>query len=115
MWDLQAWYAEWETSGRYVGLTGVVCRMGEEWEICGTYRRGMQNGRRVGDMWDFQAWYAEWETSGRYVGPTGVAYRKGDEWEICGMYRGSMNNCHTQNKAILKSSDSHALHVFLFL
>ena len=45
MWDLQEWYAEWEMSGRYVGLTGVVCRMGDEWEICGTYRGGIQNGR----------------------------------------------------------------------
>ena len=45
MWDLQEWYAEWEMSGRYVGLTGVVYRMGDEWEICGTYRGGIQNGR----------------------------------------------------------------------
>ena len=45
MWDFQGWYVEWEMSGRYVGLTGVVNRMGDEWEICGTYRSGVQNGR----------------------------------------------------------------------
>ena len=45
MWDLQGWYTEWEMNGRYVGLIGVVYRMGDEREICGTCRGGTQNGR----------------------------------------------------------------------
>ena len=45
MWELQGWYTEWEMSGRYVGLTKVVNRMGDEREIRGSYRGGKQNGR----------------------------------------------------------------------
>ena len=45
MWELQVWYTEWEVNGRYVGVTGVVYRMGDEWNICGSYKCGIQNGR----------------------------------------------------------------------
>ena len=37
-----------EMNGRYVGLTGVVYTMEDEWEICRIYRGGIQNGRNVG-------------------------------------------------------------------
>ena len=65
-----------ERPGRYVGLTGMEFRMGDE----------------MGDMWDLQGWYTEWEMNGRYVGLTGVVYRMGDEWEICGTCRGGIQN-----------------------
>ena len=45
MWQLQGWYTEWEMNGRYVAVTGVVYRMGDEWEICGSYRGGIKKGR----------------------------------------------------------------------
>ena len=45
MWDLQAMNTEWEMNGIYVGVTGVVYRMGDEWDISGSYRCGIQNGR----------------------------------------------------------------------
>ena len=40
--------------GRYVGVTGMVYRMGDEWEICGSYRCGIHNGRCLEDMWELQ-------------------------------------------------------------
>ena len=45
MQELQVWYTEWEMNGIYVGVTSVVYRMGGEWEVCGSYRYGIQNGR----------------------------------------------------------------------
>ena len=61
-----------ERVGRYVGLTCVVYRMGDKWEICKSYRCGIQNGR--------------------YVGVTGVVNIMGDVWEICGTYSWGLQN-----------------------
>ena len=35
MWELQAWYTEWEMKGRYVGVSGVVYKMEDEGRYVG--------------------------------------------------------------------------------
>ena len=55
-----------------MGLAGYEYGMGDEWDICGSYRCGIKNGR--------------------YMGVTGVVYRMGDEWDICGSYRCGIQN-----------------------
>ena len=83
--ELQVWYSEWEMNGIYVGVTGVVYRMGDEREIYGSYRCGIQSGRLMGYRWELQAWYTEWEMKGRYVGVSGVVYKMEDEGRYVGV------------------------------
>ena len=80
-----------ERLGRHVGLTCVVYRMGEKWEICRSYRCGIQNGRYVGvtgvvnimgDVREICRSYRCGMQNGRYVGVTGVVNIMGDMWEI---------------------------------
>ena len=81
----------WERLRKHVGLTCVVYRMGEKWEICRSYRCGIQNGRYVGvtgvvnimgDVREICRSYRCGMQNGRYVGVTGVVCKMGDTWEL---------------------------------
>ena len=68
-----------------MGVTGVVYKMEDKWEICGSYRCGKHNGRCSGNMWDLQLRSTELERIWRYVGVTSVVYGMEDNGRYAGV------------------------------